>query len=140
MGKSKFTLQKALGKPYGSRFDVVGNSLVPVPYPDADEDDLLGQEAGEDNRSLEANQASQGVSTEEIRELKAKGVEGEVRGARPDGLQSHAGAVAACAAQPAYFHAPTPPSRRDWKRPSSSGWWPAARRLTPRQCFPSQST
>lgn len=78
MGKVRFSVKNAIGLPYGSRFDVVNGELQQVDYPEAEEDDLLGDEAGDDNRTLDDRTEHQRLSFTEIQALKDQGLEGQV--------------------------------------------------------------
>ncbi|XP_064602606.1 tRNA (adenine(58)-N(1))-methyltransferase non-catalytic subunit TRM6-like [Liolophura sinensis] len=75
--KVKFTLDAAIGQPYGTLFEVKDKGLVKVLRADYADDAPVEGERGDDNRELLDRDSNQKLSHDEIAQMKEEGVRGE---------------------------------------------------------------
>ena len=79
MDKLSFFPDNALGKPYGSSYEVRANQLLPKASEGA-KTELSEDAAGVDNRGLSCDGSAQKLTEQDIAQMKAEGCTGQVRG------------------------------------------------------------
>lgn len=82
-GKFLFFPDAAIGLPYGSQFEIVGGSLMPLREEEIGEESsglsqLMDIESAKNNRKIVDDGTSQKLTHEEIHEMKKKGLSGQV--------------------------------------------------------------
>ena len=78
LDKLSFFPDNALGRPYGSSYEVRGNQLVPKPTAAGVGIELTEEAAGSDNRGLACDGTAQLLTQKDIVQMKAEGYTGQV--------------------------------------------------------------